>query len=473
MHVLLIEDELDFIEELIKILGQIPYTIYSKTARNLKSAESLIQNHFFDLVVLDLNIPTCERALDASPIHGLAIFEYCRANSPGTPIFVLTGSYAEDFIQQLLNYQQIADIWGAGNKVGMVNFLKKHQLDEFQPKLTTLAEQISSLNDSVELNRDNLDLTLQEDRQIRIFCRRFNAKHCVVSRISGGMSSAKVFKIELKDKWGANRLNAVAKLGPHRLIRNEGENFKKHISLLEPSATPRILAMQEYGAGNCAGIYFQLKNNYDLSLFDIALNQKENVSNLINCSYEFTKPWSFGVPHTLKKIKNIRRRVLNDDLFQDICREHQLNWVGELEKVKIPVNWACIHGDLHGKNILVSEQNTVVLIDYGDVGYGPVSLDPISLELSILFHPSQCDLGEWPSKRQAKMWGAIEEYSKGCPAIEYIKACRAWANKVAAGKREITASAYSYLIRQLKYDDTNVELTMALLEGVKSFYDTT
>lgn len=473
MHVLLIEDEVDFIEELKKILDEIPYKINSKTARNLKSAESLIQKHFFDLVVLDLNIPTCKGALDASPIHGLAIFENCRANFPGTPIFVLTGSFAEGFIPQLLKHQQRVDIWGAGNKVGMVDFLKKHQLDEFQPKLTGLAEQISGLNESVELNRNNIDLTLQEDRQIRIFCRRFDAKHCVVSRISGGMSCAKVFKIELKDKWGVNRLNAVAKLGPHKLIRNEGENFEKYISLLEPSATPRILAMQEYGAGNCAGIFFQLESNYELSLFDMALNQKKHVSNLINCTYEFTKPWSSGVPHTLRKIRKIRRRVLNDDLFQDLCRKHQLNWVGELEKVKIQVNWACIHGDLHGKNVLVSEQNTVVLIDYGDVGGGPVSLDPISLELSILFHPSQGDLGAWPSKKQAKMWGVIEEYSKGCPAIEYIKACRAWANKVAAGKREITASAYSYLIRQLKYDDTNVELTMALLEGVKSFYDTT
>ena len=38
---------------------------------------------------------------------------------------------------------------------------------------------------------------------------------------------------------------------------------------------------------------------------------------------------------------------------------------------------------------------------------------------------------------------------------------------------EIAATAYSYLIRQLKYDDTNKELALALLSGVRAFYDAT
>jgi len=49
-----------------------------------------------------------------------------------------------------------------------------------------------------------------------------------------------------------------------------------------------------------------------------------------------------------------------------------------------------------------------------------------------------------------------------------VKACRAWAHEVAAGGREVLASAYAYLVRQLKYPDTDKLLAQRLLESVKN-----
>jgi hypothetical protein len=45
--------------------------------------------------------------------------------------------------------------------------------------------------------------------------------------------------------------------------------------------------------------------------------------------------------------------------------------------------------------------------------------------------------------------------------------------RVGAGNREVAASAYAYLLRQLKYADTNKDSVLALLAGVKAYYDAT
>jgi hypothetical protein len=120
--------------------------------------------------------------------------------------------------------------------------------------------------------------------------------------------------------------------------------------------------------------------------------------------------------------------------------------------------------------VLVSADNSVVLIDYGDVAEGSASLDPITLELSLIFHPHGVDLGSWPTLEQARQWGELDTYLVGSPATEFVRECRAWAGRVAAGQREIAAAAYSYLIRQVRYGDTNKDLALALLDGVRGFY---
>jgi hypothetical protein len=114
---------------------------------------------------------------------------------------------------------------------------------------------------------------------------------------------------------------------------------------------------------------------------------------------------------------------------------------------------------------------SAVLIDYGDVAEGPASLDPVTLELSVLFCPQTIPLMGWPAHEQAQRWGNTDVFLDGCPAAEFIRACRAWAFEVSAGQREVAAVAYSYLMRQLKYPDTDKELVLALLDGVRRYYE--
>jgi CheY-like chemotaxis protein len=471
MHVLIVEDDAEFVEALRQVFTELPGNGDIKVARSRSAAFELLDNEFFDLVVLDLKMPTIDGALDADPKHGHAVFAHSLTAAPGTPIFVLTGSPAEDFIPAMLKRQQQVDVWSEGKKVGTVDFLKKYKFDECPTMLKPIAAAIHGLSD-VELDRGVVNLTIQEDRLIRIFARKFRGTHCKVSQL-GGLSGARVVRLRITDSRGVRVHDAVAKLGSLADVRDEGVRFDNLVSRLAPGATPRKLAVLEFGAGALAGVFYGLAEGFESSAFDVALHQDGRAANAIKGVEAATKRWTDGVAQTRRPIRDIRQRLLDDKSLTAILSRYTIPWSEHFEASQIQTRWACIHGDLHGSNILIAENGSAVLIDYGDVGDGPASLDPVTLELSLLFHPQRVDLGGWPSLDRARQWGLLQLYLEECPAAEFIRGCREWLDRVSAGNREIAASAYAYLMRQFKYNDTNKELALALLEGVKSFYDAT
>ena len=265
--------------------------------------------------------------------------------------------------------------------------------------------------------------------------------------------------------------DAVAKLSTHAEVRKEGLRYDTHVARLPPSATPRKLETLEFGASKLAGIFFGLADGFDRSAFDIAASASIRSGPVIGNLRKITAPWIHGVPETRRSIKELRRRTLDDVSLMELRLKFDLDWVDEFENRHIQVRWGCGHGDLHGSNILVSPE-AVTLIDYGDVGDGPASLDPVTLELSLMFHPDgPAARGPWPSSESARAWGDMNVYVHGCPFAVFVRECRAWAVDVAAGSREVAAAAYSYLVRQLKYADTDKEVALALLDGVYSFYE--
>ena len=471
LHVLIVEDDEDFVEELLVIFAALPGYSNIRVAGSRDEAFDMLEDGFLDLVILDLKIPTVSGSLDADPEHGYAVFSRARAVAPGTPIFVLTGSPAEDFLRDfVLKNQQQIDIWSEGRESGTILFLNKYDIDKCPDILTQVVDAIEHLSD-VELQRVDLSLNLAEDRLIRIFAKRFQGVRCVVSELSGGLSGARVIRLRVTDSQGVQVHDAVAKLSTHADVRREGACYDNHIARLGPAATPRKLATLEYGAHRLAGIFFGLADGLGESAFDIAGNSPERSKAVIQSVKNATARWIDGVPETRRSIRQLRQRMLSDKSLEKIRLTFGLDWIEEFENREIQACWACSHGDLHGNNILVSHEG-VALIDYGDVGDGPASLDPVILELSLFFHPDAPDLGSvWPSIEHAKAWGDLDFYLHHCPFPQFVQECRAWAISVAAGNREVAASAYSYLVRQLKYEDTNKERALALLDGVRSFYD--
>jgi hypothetical protein len=86
-----------------------------------------------------------------------------------------------------------------------------------------------------------------------------------------------------------------------------------------------------------------------------------------------------------------------------------------------------------------------MLIDFGDTGSSFASVDPVTLELSTVFHLQASRLpAGWPTEALLSQWSDVESYVMGCAFPYFIRACREWAIGVAGSPQEIAAVAYSY-----------------------------
>ena len=115
----------------------------------------------------------------------------------------------------------------------------------------------------------DLELSLSEDRLIRIFTRKVKGVRCSVSKLSGGLSSARVMRLRVTNQQGVLVYDAVAKLSGHADIRRESASYDAHIKRLAAGATPRRLCTLDYGANKLAGIFFGLAEGSDASAFDV------------------------------------------------------------------------------------------------------------------------------------------------------------------------------------------------------------
>ena len=477
-HVLIVEDEDDFVQAIQQVLIDLSPGSKPKVARSRDSAFQLLESHFFDILILDLNIPTTDGLLDTDPQHGFAVFGKAHAVACGMPIFVLTGSSAEDFIPDLLSSARQLDIWGEGCNTGTVNFIKKYRFNEFPEKLRPSIRAIDMLDD-VELDRNNVELTTEDIRLICIFSRRYGGTCVVVSELGGGLSDAKVLRLRVTDSQGAPIYDAVAKLGSQSAVTDEGARFDNLVSRLDARATPRKLIMLQAGAGALAGVFYSLAAGFEMTAFQVSVGKDDHAVAAVVDVEAGTKQWSEGINQSRRTIKEVRLRLISDQVMEEILQQFELPWTSEFEAKEIQTKWCCVHGDLHGENVLVAQDGSVVIIDYGEVGEGTACLDTVSLELSLMFHPKgpfrpkDSDFSEWPTEAQAATWGELDHYVLDCPAEAFVRQCRAWALSSAAGRREVAATAYSYLVRQLKYSDTNKKLAIALLSGVRAFYEAT
>lgn len=477
-HVLIVEDEDAFATTLQRLLHELAPGTRIEVARSRDSACDLLDRNFFDYGILDLNIPATDGQLDTDPQHGFAVFSRAQAVASGMPVFVLTGSPAEDFIPELLRGARQVDVWGEGRPTRMVDFLPKYRFDLLPERLRPSMTAIDAL-DEVELDRDGVDLTMQDARLIRIFARRYGGARVVATMLGGGLSGAKVLRLSVTDSQGAMIHDSVAKLGTLSAVSDEGRRFDNLVARLEAKATPRKLVTLEAGAGALAGVFYSLAAGFEETAFQAAANNGPHARAAVISVETGTRQWSNGVNQSRRTVREVRQRLLSDEALMRLLTGFDLGWTAEFEARQIQTRWCCVHGDLHGENVLVSHDGSAVIIDYGEVGEGTASLDPVTLELSLLFHPKgplrsgEAGFSSWPTQAQAAAWGDIDTYVANCPAEVFIRECRAWALRQAAGRREIAATAYSYLLRQLKYSDTNKDLALALLSGARAFYDKT
>jgi hypothetical protein len=144
--------------------------------------------------------------------------------------------------------------------------------------------------------------------------------------------------------------------------------------------------------------------------------------------------------------------------------------IGPIESFVVRAAQCCQHGDLHCANVVFAERDQAMLIDFGDAGTSFSALDPITLELSTIFHSQHAMLPPgWPSEQNIADWAAPERFTEGCAFGPFVSACRQWALSDAGSPEEVVAIAYAYAIRQLKYRDTDKARARALIRACVAY----
>ncbi|EOD9097904.1 TPA: phosphotransferase [Pseudomonas aeruginosa] len=465
MKILFAEDNQDFAasvkHEIEKIVGPGNVTL----AMSKESATQAISDNFYDLFILDLCLPLTDDGLDADVAHGEAVFGFCKANACGTPVCFLTASSTERFVIGLLNkYSLRKDYWGSNEEFPGLMVFKKIDLSELLGFVAECQDKYRNLG-NIEL-RGAGNLAPEEQRILKMFTQRAGGQICKFIALKGGLSDVRVFSLEILSGYEARLNLAVARIGNREKISEESRKYDSMVGALGIGSFPSKLCLLEYGAKNSSAIFYRLANNHDQSLFDLAQTEPKSCFPVIEKLRETLQPWAEGSTVIRRRISEIRQCLLKDVNKDAIKSKFSLGWIDEIEDLTVSVRWGRTHGDLHGGNILVSRELSPVLIDFGDVSEGALPLDVSTLLLSHFFHPETADeliasIGINEIIAAVNKLEFPTEWSLG-EAMNFIIQ---WLKDHSSdSERTIFASIYSYTLRQLKFDDTNKELALGILE---------
>ncbi|WP_343620407.1 response regulator [Acinetobacter proteolyticus] len=468
---LIVEDEVS-ISEIIKKAFQNKFTTIEITVvSNRDDAFILLENEdiFYDLVTLDLRIPSSLNSLDHNTLHGQAVLGECRNRIRGTPILLITGTSTVHMISDFLQSSEHIDIWGNGNIEPTIGHIRKEDLDLIFSEVDKIYNNFSALNDIELLFLNESNILIEYERLIKIFAKKHSGRKVIINILTG-FSKAKVYSLEIKDVNENTILKAVAKCGPHYKIHEDSKNYDNAVIRLPPEATPRKIDIIKFGGGTCSAVFYGLAEGYNHSFFRasennlLTLNINKTLSSLM-----FN--WHNVCHQKELMIGDIRRVLLSDVDAKTLISQHDLFFASAFEDNIVKCNVSFQHCDLHGENILVNLQNnTTLLIDYGDIQETVRILDPLTLECSYLFHPNSQKYN-WPTESNINNWDDIEKYTENCPVRSEILFCRSWIEDLKNNNQELSACLYAYALRQLKFEGTNKDRAISLIHKAVEIYN--
>lgn len=425
---------------------------------NGADAEDALRDGEYDLIICDLALPSDARRFEPSTDEGLRLFALMREQSQGTPVIVLSGHGDLHMMRQFFEASADRDLYGTRTEQPLVQFFPKEDLPDCVDAVQTHIARIEVL-DQLQLETPaTLDLSLSEQRALRIYGRRTGAVRGQVESLAGGLSDARTLKVSFIDSADSSTGIVVAKLGDLRSVTREAGRYEQVAPKLPVGLGAHVLFVVQAGAGRQGGLFYQLADEHTSSLFELLAQANPVAMTAIQRLQERLEEWVSDAPIVVRSLSEMRRPLISDLALRDSGGP-----TPDERDIEVNVRESMAHGDLHGLNVLVNPLGDPTLIDYGEVRRANAALDPVTLELSIVYHPAMDGrLGSWPTEAQASTWWDLDAYCVGCPVEDYVRSCRGWARHVSAGDEELLATAYSYSIRQLKYGNPSRHLALAI-----------
>ena len=461
MKVLIVEDEQHVSTRLVERISHLTPRIDTVTAGSRTSGIEALQIDEFDFIVCDLRLPPQDGGVDTDEAHGLAVYQESRLVCPGTPCLFFTGFGTSQSVLEQLSAGGAHDVLGNGQEYGLTRLLSKDSFLECVERIKSFNTELATLEGiSIYLSSGASSLDLFERRALQMQARSLGGTSVEAGAL-GGLSGARALKVCMKDNQGTPLGLYFAKIDLCARIRQERDNYRRYINpLLQIGGYPSLGPEIEAGIGKRGALFYQLADEYTESLFDVLERDESEAVAIIQRLCDFFDPWTPTANQKVISIRALREQRLSDSNFEQF--RDAIGSPESFEETEQELTTGYQHGDLHGLNVLCSASGRVVVIDFGSVGPAPTCIDPIILELSILFHrDSPFRSISWPVKEQIDAWFNLEEYLPGCPIPEFITKCREWANR-SGRTTDLPPVVYTEAVRQLKYGDTYHERALGI-----------
>ena len=468
MRILLVEDEPAAASGIMEdIANRVPGIEFIQ-ADSRDAAVDLLEAQEFDLLICDLLIPPQSGGLDQDIDHGLFVYEHARAESPGMPALFLTGAGSYQDVREALPARGRADLFGEGDPTNMVDLFFKDERDAYVARIEMLAGRLAELESSVVIDVISAGQPMLESelRTLKIFARRLNASRMQVDELSG-LSGSRALRLQLFDSADAHVAWVFAKVGIASRIQNEKERTLAIHPRLTVGTYAPLLWEVDAGAGKRAALFFGNINqdDYPYTVFEW-LQLETDQSGFVGRIRELLGNMEAAKTSEVITIQELRRLYITDEQLETYLPRLGASLCTDVEAKTIDAGQTMQHGDLHCCNIMVTTDGQPILIDFERSGFLPMGLDPVVLEMSLLFHdksPFRAD--SWPSQEQCSQWHDIEIYAREAPLSDFVRAARAWALDAAQTEQSFLALVYCHALRQLKYGDTNKERAIAIAQA--------
>lgn len=437
-----------------------PATI--EVVSNGVDAEVALEDNEYDLIICDLALPADERRLDPDTDEGLRLFDLIRDGSQGTPVMILSGNADLQMMQRFFKRGRSADLYGTRTEQPLVHFYDKEQLPDCIGAVRSHVARTLQLDQLALEVPEGIPLGLSDERALRIYGRRTGAARATVDSLAGGLSGARTLRVAFQDATGANTGTVVVKLGALGSVAREAARYDEVAPLLPVGLGAHVLFVVGAGAGKRGALVYQLADEHTETLFGLLEKQDGAALQAAKRLRARLNEWVADAPTIRRSLTDLRRPLVSDLKLREADRDHSAE-----RGIEVDIRESMTHGDLHGLNVLVNPQGEPTLIDYGEVRRANAALDPVTLELSAVFHPAMVRrLAGWPTDVQARAWADLDAYCDGCPIEDFVRECRAWAVDVSEGDAELLATAYAFATRQIKYGESTLHLATAVADGV-------
>jgi CheY-like chemotaxis protein len=463
VRILLVENEVSSVETFREELAAAGIEAEVAVAASRDSALARLAAADFDVLICDLRIPSTDGALDEEDQHGVLVIREATASHPVTPILILSGFGSIDNIGSLVNRPE-RDLYGTFQPVPLVRHTPKKDYGRCVDELRTIETELRAIGSIVV--DGTFDLTEEDIHALRIYSRPRGAATIRVEPVSSGLSGAVSLRVAILGSDRDLRGSVFAKVDGSARIDEEELRFRTYVNGVLPAGSFPAVADKVPTYGGRSALVYSLVGGDPRSLFAVLASDQSAATEIVGrLRDQEARYWTSGARTESVTVGEIRQsRGGREDLIADRLGDLDWQW---LEQQEFAARSAPQHGDLHGENVLVDDTGRPFLIDFAQTGPAAASLDPVELELSLLFHTRGRQVaGDWPTAADLTNWAAVGDYAASSPVRDFVLAARHWAEANGEGWRPVIANAYGHSVRQLAYQDVDPGVIHALVSGL-------